>query len=94
MEQADHGKQARQFTRDDMARMVIITLDQVLDEVHVQQIVEALAVLPTGKGVYLVDIVMRDLTTGRKWGILVSIPPRKEEAVNEVLAEKKEQETP
>ena len=70
---------AKQFTRDDVARMVVITLDQVLEALHVQQIVEGIAVLPAGGDVYLVDIVMRDLTAKSTWGISVTIPPQKEE---------------
>ncbi len=65
---------AKQFTRDDVARMVVITLDQVLEALHVQQIVEGIAVLPAGEDVYLVDIVMRDLTTKSTWGMSVTIP--------------------
>lgn len=70
---------ARLFTRDDVARMVVITLDQVLESLHVQQIVEGIAVLPAGEDVYLVDIVMRDRITKSTWGISVTIPPLKEE---------------
>ena len=65
---------AKQFTRDDVARMLVITLDQVLEALHVQQIVEGIAVLPAGEDVYLVDIVMRDLTTKSTWGMSVTIP--------------------
>ena len=74
-----HERKARQFTRDDVARMVVITLDQVLESLHVQQIVEGIAVLPAGEDVYLVDIVMRDLTTKSTWGMSVTIPPPQEE---------------
>jgi hypothetical protein len=68
-----------QFTRDDVARMLVITLDQVLESLHAQQIVEGIAVLPAGEDVYLVDIVMRGLTTKRTWGISVTITPIKEQ---------------
>ncbi len=71
-----HGKQTKQFTRDDVARMLVITLDQVLEAVHVQQIVEGIAVLPAGEDVYFVDIVMRDLTIKSTWGLSVTIPPQ------------------
>ncbi len=64
-----------QFTRDGVARMLVITLDQVLESVHAQQIVEGIAVLPAGEDVYLVDIVMREPTANRTWGISVIIPP-------------------
>ena len=69
---------AKQFTRDDVARMVVITLDQVLEALHVQQIVEGIAVLPAGEDVYFVDIVMRDLTIKSTWGLSVTIPPPQE----------------
>ncbi len=68
-----------QFSRDDVARMLVITLDQVLEDVHAQQIVDGLAVFPAGEGVFLVDIVMRDMTTKNTWGILVTVPPSEEE---------------
>ncbi len=73
------GGKAKQCTRDDIARMVVITLDQVLEALHVQQIVEGIAVLPAGEGVWLVDIVIRDLTTKSTFGISVTIPPPQEE---------------
>ena len=76
--QQQEGK-AKQFTRDDVARIVVITLDQVLEAVHMQQIVEGIAVLPAGEGVWLIDVVMRDLTTRGTWGVTITIPPRKEE---------------
>jgi hypothetical protein len=72
-------KQAPEFTRDEVARMLVVTLDQVLEALHVQQIVAGIAVLPAGEGVYLVDIVMRDQTTKSTWGLSVIIPPSQEE---------------
>ncbi len=56
--------------------MLVITLDQVLEDLHVQQIVDGLAVLPAGEGVYLVDILMREPTTRDTWAISVTIPPQ------------------
>jgi len=72
-------KQAQEFTRDEVARMIVVTLDQVLAELHLKQIVEGIAVLPAGEDVYLVDIVIRDQTTESTWGISIIIPPSQEE---------------
>ena len=74
-----HGKQAGQFTRDDVARITASTLNAVLEKLAIRQIVEGIAVFPAGEGVYLVDIVMRDLTIEGTWGISVTIPPPHEE---------------
>ncbi len=68
-----------QFTRDGIARMLVITLTQVLASLHAQQIVEGVALLPAGEHVYLVEIVMREPTTNRTWGISVTIPPLQEQ---------------
>jgi hypothetical protein len=72
-------KQAPELTRDAVARMLVVTLDQVLATLQVQQTVDGIAVLPAGEGVYLVDIVMRDQTSKSTWGLAVIIPPSQEE---------------
>ena len=74
-----HGKQTKQFTRDDAARITASTLNAVLEKLSIRQVVEGIAVFPGGEGVWLVDIVMRDLTTKSTWGMSVTIPPPQEE---------------
>jgi hypothetical protein len=37
-----HGKQARQFTRDDVARIAASTLNAVLEKLSIRQIVEGI----------------------------------------------------
>lgn len=73
-----HGMQERQFTRDDVARISASTLNAVLEKLAIRQIVAGIAVFPAGKGVLLVDVVMRDLSTEDTWGIAVTIPPQEE----------------
>jgi hypothetical protein len=68
-----------QFTRDDAARITASTLNAVLEKLSIRQVVEGLAVFSGGEGVWLVDIVMRDLTTISTWGMSVTIPPPQEE---------------
>ncbi len=80
MEQTNpHAKQTRQFTRDDVARISASTVNIVLEKLSVQQIVQGIAVLPAGEGVYLVDIVMFDLSTRGTWAVSITIPPAKEQ---------------
>jgi|SRR6266851_7116834 len=74
-----HGGASLQFTRDDVARITVSVLTKVLDELHVLQSVEGIAVHPAGDAVFLVDVVMRDLTTRITWGVSITIPPAKEE---------------
>jgi hypothetical protein len=78
VEKTTPGKQAKQFTRDDCAQISASTVNAVLEKLSIRQIVEGIAVFPAGEGVYLVDIVMRDLTAEDTWGISVTIPPPKE----------------
>jgi hypothetical protein len=77
------GKQARQFTRDDAARITASTLNAVLEKLSIRQIVEGIAVFPAGKGVWLVDVVMSDLTIEGTWDISVTVPPPQEETHRE-----------
>ncbi len=72
-----------QFTRDDAARITAEAVNAVLEKLSIQQIVEGIAVFPAGEGVYLVDIVMRDLAANSTWGVTITIPP-----INEVAAER------
>ena len=74
-----HGKQARQFTRDDVARISASTVNIVLEKLSVQQIVEGIAVFPAGEGFVMVDIVMLDLSTKDTWAVSITIPPAKEQ---------------
>jgi hypothetical protein len=70
-----HGKQARQFTRDDATRFTASTVNAVLEKLAIRQIVEGIAVLPAGESVYLVDVVMRDLSLDCTWNGAITIPP-------------------
>ncbi len=77
------GKQAKQFTRDDIARIVVCTVNTVLEKVAIQQIVQGIAVFPAGKGELLVDIVIRDRTTQEDtWGVFVTILPAEEQPMD------------
>jgi hypothetical protein len=73
------GGQSVQFTRDDVARIVASVLTKVLDELNVPQRVEGAAVHPAGDAVFLIDIVMRNLSTRETWGVSLTIPPAKEQ---------------
>jgi hypothetical protein len=70
-----HGKQTRQFTRDDAARITASTVNAVFEKLAIGQIVESIAVLPAGEGVYLVDVVIRDLSLDCTWNGAITIPP-------------------
>ena len=74
-----HGEQARQFTRDDCARIAASTVNAVLEKLAIRQIVEGIAVFPAGEGVVLVDVVMRDLNADDTWSLSVTLPPPQEE---------------
>ena len=74
-----HGGQSLQFTRDDVARITVSVLTKVLDELHVPQSVEGIAIHPAGDAVFLVDVVMRDRSTGTTWSVAITIPPAREE---------------
>ena len=52
----------------------------MLEKLAIRQIVEGIAVLPAGKGVELVDVVMRVLSANDTWAVTITIPPAKEEA--------------
>ena len=73
-----HGKQAEQFTRDDCARIVAGTVNAVLEKLAIRQIVGGIAVFPAGEGVFLVDLIMRDLSTEGTWAVSLTIPPPQE----------------
>ena len=73
-----HGKQPRQFTRDDVARIAASTVNAVLEKLAIRQIVEGIAVFPAGEGVFLVDMVMRDLSAEDTWAVSLTIPPPQE----------------
>ncbi len=70
-----NGKQARQFTRDDCARISASAINRVLEKLSVQHTVAGIAVIPAGEGVYLVDIVMRDNIANETWNVSLTIPP-------------------
>jgi hypothetical protein len=74
-----HSKQARQFTRDDCARIAASTVNIVLEKLSIQQIVQGIAVFPAGEGTVMVDIVMRDFSTKGTWDVSITIPPAKEQ---------------
>ena len=71
-------KQARQFTRDEIAQMIACTLNTVLEKGAIQQRVEGIAVFPTGQSDVVIDVVLRNLATSDTWGITITIPPEEE----------------
>ena len=73
-----YGEQSEQFSRDDVARIMVTVLPHVLETLHVQHVVEGIAVLPTGNSTYVVDIVLRDLSTKEIQGVSITIPPKEE----------------
>jgi hypothetical protein len=75
-----HGKQTKQFTSDDAARITAETVNTMLEKLAIRQIVAGIAVLPAGEGVWLVDVVMCDLEIDDTWGVTITIPPPQEEA--------------
>ena len=46
----------------------------MFEKLAIGQIVESIAVLPAGEGVYLVDVVMRDLSLDCTWNGAITIP--------------------
>ncbi|MGZ3642816.1 MAG: hypothetical protein ACXVCM_03105 [Ktedonobacteraceae bacterium] len=74
-----HETQVKQFTRDDVARIAASMLSTVLEQLHLQHIVQGIAVLPAGEGVYLIDVVMKDLVAESTWGVSIFIPPTEEQ---------------
>ena len=60
--------------RDDAARIAATAINEFLQKLDINQQVEGIAVLPSGTSAYLVDIVMRDLTTQGTWAVSFTIP--------------------
>lgn len=79
MDRTKQDQQAKLFTRDDVARIAVSTLNTVLEKANLQQIAQGIAVLPLGEGVYLIDVVMRDLATESTWAVSITIPHVSEE---------------
>jgi hypothetical protein len=73
-----YGEQSLQFSRDDVARIMVTVLSYVLEALNVQHVVEGIAVLPAGDSTYLVDIVLRDLLSKEVRGVSITIPPKEE----------------
>lgn len=73
-----HGKQTKQFTRDEVARITAEAVNVVLKKLSILQVVQGIAVLPAGEGVWLVDVVMRDLSLDGTWNVAITIPPVEE----------------
>jgi hypothetical protein len=73
-----HNKQLRQFTREDCARIVASTVNTVLEKLAIRQTATGIAVFPAGEGVFLVDVVMRDLSAEDTWAVSLTIPPPQE----------------
>ena len=67
-----------QFSSDEVARIMVTVLSQVLEALHVQHVIEGIAVLPAGDSTYLVDIVLRDSSTKEMRGVSITIPPKEE----------------
>jgi len=72
------GWKPMQLTRDDAARITAEAVNAVLEKLSIRQIVEGIAVLPAGEGVWLVDVVMRDLAADSTWAFSLTIPPPQE----------------
>lgn len=60
--------------RDLAARIAATAISEVLKKLDINQQVEGIAVLPAGTSSYLVDVVMRDLTTDGTWSVSFTIP--------------------
>ena len=60
--------------RDDAARIAATAINEVLQKLDISQQVEGIAVFPSGTSAYLVDVVMRDLTTQGTWAVSFTIP--------------------
>lgn len=73
-----HGGQAKQFSCDDVARIVASAVNKVLSELKVQYIVEGTAVFSAENSIFLVDIVICDIQAQETRGVLITIPPLKE----------------
>ena len=71
-------KQARQFTRDEVAQMLACTFNTVLEKGAIQQSVEGIAVFPSGHSDVVIDVVLRNLATSDTWGITITLPPEEE----------------
>jgi hypothetical protein len=82
LDEVDHttqGTQENQFSRDDVARMIATTLNTVFGKLNPPQIIQGIAVLPAGKGGYLIDVVIWDFATESTWGVYVIIQRAEEE---------------
>jgi hypothetical protein len=75
----NRGLKPTQLTRDDAARITAEAVNAVLEKLSIRQIVEGIAVLPAGEGVWLVDVVMRDLAADSIWAFSLTIPPVQEQ---------------
>jgi hypothetical protein len=73
-----YEEQSMQFSRDDVAQILAIVLLHVLEVLHVQHVVEGIAILPAGNSTYLVDLVLRELSTKEMQGVSITIPPTEE----------------
>ena len=60
--------------RDDAARIAATAINEVLQKQGINHRVDGVAVLPAGTAAYLVDVVMRDLTTQGTWAVSFTIP--------------------
>ncbi len=56
------------------ARIAITAINEVLQKLDSNHRAEGIAVLPSGTTSYLVDVVMRDLTTHGTWAVSFTIP--------------------
>jgi hypothetical protein len=72
-DQPQHAQQSKQFSRDDVVRMMITTLNTVLGKLHLSQNVEGMAMLPAGKGLYLIDVVIKNVAAESTWGVSITI---------------------
>lgn len=89
VDQTNIQGQSLQFSRDDVARIVVSVLIHVFEALNVQHEIEGVAVLPAGDLSYLVDIVMRNLSTTKTRGVTIAIPPTEEKKTNALEWSKK-----
>jgi hypothetical protein len=60
--------------RDDAGRIAATAINEVLQKLEISHRVDGVAVLPAGTSSYLVDVVIRDLTTQGTWAVSFTIP--------------------
>ncbi len=68
------GKKRDVDARDLAARIAATAINEVLKELSINQIVDGVAVFPSGSSTYYVDVVMLDLATNGTWTVSFTVP--------------------